>query len=761
VQRHPRPLDQTTFVYGADGSFLTAFHGEENRVLVAFREIPRVVRQAVVAIEDRRFYQHAGVDLRALIRAAYVDATSGDVVQGGSTITEQYVKNRYLGSAQTLSRKIKEAILAWQLEHRLTKNQILARYLNTVYFGAGAYGIQAAAKTYFSKPASALDLPEAAMLAGLIAAPSALEPIDHPRRARARRNVVLRVMRDVGAVSAAEASEASSAPLGLRPPASSERYPAPYFVQFVKEWFLSNPRFGTTRSEREELLYQGGLRIYTTLDPSLQSDAERAVRQILLYRRDPHAAMTVLDPRTGAIRAMVGGRDYFSRADPVAQVNLATGGTTGRQAGSAFKPFALIAALESGIPPEHVYPAPPSIRIALPSGCRAPDDPEWDVTNYDGTGSGEMTLEEATIDSVNVVYAQLVGDIGNGDPCAGARKVIEVARRLGVSPPALSRMGIGEPLEPVPASVLGAEQVNTVEMASAYGTLANMGYRVTPNAVSRVLDAHGRTIYDASPSRRLALDPPLAWVTDQILQKVVQSGTGQAANIGRPEIGKTGTAQRWRDAWFVGAIPQLSAAVWVGFPQAEVPMTAPRTRLPHVLGGTWPAQIWHVFMTNATRGAPVLDFPQPAIRYVTINVDMLRDCLPNEFTPPYLIRAVRYLLGTEPTQQCTEPTSYQPLPVPSVIGLPWQEAENVLRAAGFQWTVVTRESQQPAGTVIQQDPAADEQALQASAITIVVATPPPAPSPAPPLPGPTTTPSPESSPPPVVTSPTPTPSPAA
>ncbi len=733
VQAQARRLPQTSFLYADDGSLITTFHAEQNRVSVPFADIPKVVRDAVVAIEDQRFYEHRGIDLKALIRAAYIDATSGKIVEGGSTITEQYIKNRYLGPEQTLSRKFKEAALAWQLEHELSKDAILTRYLNTVYFGHGAYGIQAAARTYFSEPATALDLPQAALIAGLIAAPTSYDPLVHPLRALGRRNRVLAAMRDLGDISATDYFTAVQGSLALEPSKSADTYFAPYFVQFVKEWFTSNHAFGPTRADREALLYQGGVRIYTTLDPALQRDAEDAVEQVLVYRTDPYGAMTVLDPRSGEIRAMVGGRDFFSQHDPVAEVNLATGGITGRQAGSSFKPFALVAALESGIPPQQTYAAPSSIQIPLPSTCQAPGQPVWDVQNYDGSAAGTIDLETATIDSVNVVYAQLVRDLGGGDACAGAAKVVAVAKRLGVNASELSRMDVGVPLRPVPSAVLGAEQVNTVEMASAYGTLATVGYRVPPIPVTKVTDAQGRVLWRADPHPRLVVDPGIAWVTDQILQKVVQFGTGAAANIGRPAIGKTGTAQQWRDAWFVGAVPQLVAAVWVGFPRAEIPMEAPRTRLPHVLGGTWPAQIWNLFMSGATENLPVQDFAQPEVRYVTVRIDTSRGCLANQYTPPYLIRRVQYLAGTEPTERCTEPSSYQLLPVPSVLGVTVDEARAILRGAGFGVAVVAVTSDQPAGTVIGQDPPAGEEGLQSSIVTVTVsgpitASPTPAPS---------------------------------
>jgi membrane peptidoglycan carboxypeptidase len=760
AQARVQALPQTSFVYAADGSLITSFHSDQNRVSVPYGDIPKWVREAVISIEDRRFYVHRGVDLKALLRALYVDASTGRIEEGGSTITEQYIKNRYLGSERTLKRKIQEAWLAWQLEHRLTKNVILTQYLNTVYFGHGAYGIQAAAKTYFSEQATELDLPQAALLAGLVRAPSDYEPIDHPRLALERRNLVLEKMMQYGKISMRRYGRSVRAPLGLHPSIGHDRYPYPYFIQFLKSWFVSNPAFGQTRTDRENLLYQGGLRIYTTIDPTMQRYAQEAVNGVLLYKKDPYGAMTVIEPRSGEIKAMVGGRNFFSRKDPVAQVNLATGGITGRQAGSTFKPFALVAALQNGISPGRVYAAPSGITLSLPPECQARGQPVWPVTNFDGSGSGQLTVEQATIDSVNVVYAQIVRDLGSGNPCLGARKIVAVARELGVNLPSLLRAGVGTPLQAVPSAVLGAEQVNPLEMATAYSTLANVGYRVTPTPVTEVTDARGKVLYRADPDRHLVVPPPVAWVTDQILQKVVLQGTGAAANFGRPAIGKTGTSQNYHDAWFVGAVPQLAAAVWVGFPQGDIPMVAPRTRLAHVLGGTWPAQIWSLFMSKATKGMKVRTFPQPTSQYVTVLIDTSRNCLPNQFTPPYVIQPVTYLAGTQPTRRCTEPTSYQMLSVPSVVGLSQDEATSLLRNTGFNVAPIARYSNQPVGTVVEQSPVAGTQAVQSSTVTISVsagpqATPPPCPtnSPSvPPSPTRSASPSPSSGP-----SPSPTP----
>ncbi|MBI2238679.1 MAG: transglycosylase domain-containing protein, partial [Actinobacteria bacterium] len=332
-------LPQTSFLYAADRSLITALHAGENRVVVPSSRIPETVRNAVVAVEDKRFYDHKGIDLKALLRAAYVDATSGRIVEGGSTITQQYVKNTMVGTEKTLARKMKEAYLAWQLEHTLSKTQILTKYLNTVYFGGGAYGIQAAAETFFDRPATELTLAESALLAGLISAPVDYDPIAHPKRALNRRNDVLEQMLEQGMIGPPAYERASSSQIRLHLPTErAQRYFAPYFVDYFEQWFLRNPRFGASQAERYNLLFEGGLRIYTTIEPRLQRYAEEAVQEVLAYRSDPYAAMTVIDPRTGYVKAMVGGRDYFDPEDRFAKLNLATGGSTGRQAGSAFKP---------------------------------------------------------------------------------------------------------------------------------------------------------------------------------------------------------------------------------------------------------------------------------------------------------------------------------------------------------------------------------------------------------------------------------------
>ncbi len=704
-----RALAQTSFLFAADGSLITALHATEDRVVLARSEVPPHLRDAVVAIEDRRFFQHHGIDPQAVARAAYVNLSSGEVIEGGSTITQQLVKLLYVGDEETFRRKYEEAVLAWQLEDRYSKSQILTSYLNTVYFGQGAYGAQAAARTYFGVDAADLTLGRSALLAGLITAPNHFDPFIDMGAARGRRRVVLRLMREQGDITRAEAASAAREPIELRRSEARQRYAYPYFVDYLKRWFMSNPAFGDTRADRYRLLFTGGLRITATIDPDIQRAAESAVTDVLSYPRDPDAGVTVVDPRTGFVRAMVGGRDddYWANAD-AGRVNLATGaGGTGRQTGSAFKPFALIAALENGYSPETTFPAPSSIDIPLDTGG------VWHVTNASGYGYGTLTLRSATIDSVNTVYAQLIDRLSPAT-------VVDAAERLGLR--CCER--VAEPsadLSPYLSAVLGANEANTLEMATAYGTIANGGRRVDPVPIESVIDANGDIVWQAEPDPRQVIDPRVAAAGADILQDTVLYGTGAEANIGRPQIGKTGTDDQHDNAWFVGAIPQLSAAVWVGFHEGQIAMEPPRTRIT-VFGGTWPAQIWRLLMLRATVGLPELTFPSPDVGYIAAAVDVTQAtaCLPNEFTLPQNIEIREFIVGTEPTATCSEPTSLQEGIVPSVIGLDQATAIAQLHDAGFYTRIAVEASTQPAGTAIYQDPQGGTVALQTSTVTVTV-----------------------------------------
>lgn len=498
----------------------------------------------------------------------------------------------------------------------------------------------------------------------------------------------------------------------MHPGSQEDQYPYPYFVDYVKRWFLANKAFGRTYDDRYRLLFTGGLRITTTLDPGVQAAAQDAVSSVLTYPSDPDAAVTVLDPRTGFVRAMVGGRDADYWANVAAgRVNLATGsGGSGRQTGSAFKAFALVAALENGYSPDTTFPAPASITLPLPGGGT------WPVTNADGAGYGTLSLRTATEKSVNTVYAQLIQALG-------ADTVVRVATKMGLR----CCIDVGQPTEPllaVDSAVLGSNEANTLEMASAYGTLATGGQRVPPVPVESVVGPDGTILWQATPAPTQAVDPQVAAAANDILQDVVLYGTGTAANIGRPQIGKTGTDDNHDNAWFVGAVPQLSAAVWVGFHEGQIPMEPPRTRIT-VFGGTWPAQIWRLLMQKATASLAGEAFPTPEVSYVAVAVDTTQQpaCLPNAFTLPNHIDIVNFVEGTEPTKVCTSPDSLQDVLVPSVIGFDKAQASLTLQDAGFFVKAVGEPSTQPAGTVIYQNPAAGTSAQQTSVVTITIAKP--------------------------------------
>ena len=551
---------RTSVVYAADGSVLAEWHGEEDRTVVPFDEMPPHLRNAVVAIEDRRFYEHNGVDTQAIGRALSVNAAARGVEQGGSTITQQVVKVLFTDGKRTLSRKVREALLAYQLEARTDKGKVLELYLNTIYFGNGAYGVESAAKRYFSKSTSSLSLAESATLAGVIRSPSRFAPTEAPDKALQRRNLVLKEMLAQGYISPDEARQARAAPLGIVVRKEAGQV-APYFVEYVKQELIA--RLGADK------VYRGGLRVHTSLEPGLQALAEKSADQ-LAEKNDPEVALVAVRHATGEVLAMVGGRDYAEN-----QFNLAVQGR--RQPGSAFKPFVLVTALQQGVRPEHVFSAAPySVRVT---------DGIWKVQNYENKiTQGSLTLRAATNWSVNAVYARLIMKVG-------PEKVVETARK----------MGITTPLEPNPAIALGGLRtgVSPLEMASAYGTLANGGLRVRPTGIVRVTDDTGRVIYSPEPKPERVISRPTAVQASLMLHDVVEQGTGTAAKITTWAAGKTGTTQSYRDAWFVGWSGDVSTAVWVGHRVGQVPMT--KVHGIAVTGGSFPARIWRQFMLGATK----------------------------------------------------------------------------------------------------------------------------------------------------------------
>jgi penicillin-binding protein 1A len=727
---------QSSRIYSSDGQVLTTLHRTENRTVIPLDRIPKKVRDAVVAIEDKRFFEHDGVDLRAIVRAAIVNATSGEVEEGGSTITQQYVKQVIISPGETaertIERKIDEAALARQIEQELSKREILGRYLNTVYFGNGAYGIQTAARTYFAKSANQLTLAQGALLAGLIRAPSSYDPYDQPRIAKARRNTVLDRMVDQNLVPRRKAARGARAELGLRAAKDRTTYPAAYFVDYVQRLIKYDPRFkalGRTVRQRENQLLSGGLEIHTTVDLAAQDAAEDAVSTILDEETDPYGALVAIDPDTGEVKAMVGGRDFFARPkeDRFGKLNMAilseprlgdasACGTNrsvnaapgcGRQAGSSFKTFALVAALEQGAPLSRVYDAQECMTFV---GADAGED--WSPCNYEEAAYGPTTLLEATINSVNVVYAQLAFDVG-------PENVVESAHD----------MGITTELSASPSIVLGTSPVNPLNMASAYGTLATNGTHHRPVAITRIEDARGKVIYEDDSIDHEVIDPAVAYTATTALERVIQEGTGVAANIGRPAAGKTGTAQDYTDAWFAGYTPDLAAAVWVGYPAGKIGMQVycsathnaageeicrPTER--DVTGGSWPAEIWRLFMSRAMSGVPVTDFEVPEGGITTIEVDSRTGCPADESTPEEFVEEVQVADAEVVQEECVA----GPVLVPNVVGYPADEATAILQDEGFVVSQTAEDSSYPPDTVVEQSPAGGTEARAGATVTLVV-----------------------------------------
>lgn len=560
---------QTSVIYAADGSELARWRGDEERTPVPASEISKVVMDATVAIEDRRFYEHAGVDPKGVLRALKRNTEEGVIKQGGSTITQQLIKMLYTGGERTLTRKIREAIMATRAEMGYEKTEIMAGYLNMAYYGHGAYGIESAAREFFGKTVSELSLPEAAMLAGMLNSPSSYNPFTNPAPVKARRDLVLDAMVQSGLISPDQSKAARNQDLGLKPLAvetQASRYP--FFVDYVRRELET--------VVDEEVINHGGLKIYTTIDPAIQDQAESSAK-VFSSKKDPEVSIVSVRYSDGAVLAMVGGRDWKT-----SQYNLAVQGK--RQPGSAFKPFVLIPALEAGIPLEKSYSAAP-FTTPVKDGI-------WKVNNYNDSKSElTMTLRQATTWSVNTVYARLIMEIGPD-------KVVSTAKALGIS----------SEIDPDPAIALGGLKygASPLEMASAYGTMARRGKLVEPSGIVKIIDRDGKQIYAPTQSSARVFSAATGKKVGDVLHEVVTQGTGQASKIGTWSAGKTGTTQSYRDAWFVGWSNGVSTAVWMGYPKAQIDMTDIRGR--QVTGGSFPAEIWADFMSKGQTLRPLKGF---------------------------------------------------------------------------------------------------------------------------------------------------------
>ena len=614
LERRDRP--NQSMVLAADGTPIATLR-VANRTDVTYEELPAALIEAVVAAEDRSFFSHDGVDLRAIARAAVANQRAGRIVEGGSTITQQLVKYRWFPeAADDFGRKIVEAHLARQLETQMSKRQILLEYLNSIYFGAGAYGVGAASRTYFDRSPAELTLSQAALLAGLIRSPESASPYTHPEAARALRGRVLHAMTETGAITRGEERAAHATALGVRPRPSSPDVRYPWFVEHVKRTLLADPTFGPTEGERLARLYGGGLTVHTTLRPDLQDPITDAAR-VLASDDEPEVAVTVVNPHTGELLAAVSGRDFAT-----SQFDLAS--QSRRQPGSTFKTFALVAALESGWRLDDTIDS---------SGAVFPVDAgTWRVRS---ANDGPVTLRAATARSSNGAYARLALQLGG-------ERIAEEAQA----------MGIKGPVSRNPAMVLGgvSEGVSALDMASAYGTLATGGVHVPVSVVREITDRDGNVVWRPDIRPTVATDAATAWLATQALRDVIEDGTGTAARLDRPAAGKTGTVQNNTDAWFVGYTPDLVAAVWVGHPHGLKPMRNVRG-VRDVSGGTWPARIWRDVMAIAHRDIPVRDFPYPDEHAVTVLVDPITGALATKWCPA--TKEVTALPGEHPERYCT------------------------------------------------------------------------------------------------------------
>ena len=616
----------TTRVYSDTNGLLAEFF-VENRTPVRLNEVPGLLIQALIATEDRRFYGHWGLDFRGIARAMYRNARAGKIVEGGSTLTQQLAKVLFLTPERSYARKLKEMVLALKIEQRYTKREILSLYLNQIYFGSGAYGVEAAARTYFGKPARDLTISECALLAGIPRSPKYYSPFRSHESARNRRGLVLKRMVTAGIITQTQADEANHDPLPLQLPSTAKGpAPAPYFVEYIRQ--KVEERFGSS------ILYSGGLNIYTSINDAYQRYAEEAVRSGLLSmergtRKGKAAgsplqsALVALDPSSGHIVAMVGGRDFSA-----SQFNRAWQAL--RQPGSAFKPLVYAAAIERG------YSAA-DLLDDTPLTVKVDNRKTWTPDNFTHLYQGKVTIRKALAQSLNVPTVRLLSALGIPD-------VIRLARRLGIT----------SPLHPVLPLALGSSDVTLLDLTSAYAVFANNGIRLNPVSILMITDSSGRVLYanDGVPTQ--VLKPETAFLVTNLLRGVVEQGTGiRARALGRPVAGKTGTTNDYRDAWFIGYTPNLVAGVWVGYDDQRslgARATGSRAALP----------IWLEFMQKAHQDVDPVEFMVPnSILFKTI--DPRTGLLSTERCRSSLREA--FLPGTEPRRYCEEPD----LPVEEII----------------------------------------------------------------------------------------------
>ena len=565
--------DAASQFYDINGNVIYTTLSEERRIPVNIDKIPTHVQKAFIAIEDNRFYEHGGIDYRGTARAL-VSTLSGREVQGGSTITQQLAKNAFLTQERSIIRKIKEAFIAKELEHKYTKDEILSMYLNRIYFGQGAYGIESASMYYFDKHVQNLDIAEAATLAAIPKSPNYYNPFENPQESKKRQELVIDQMVKYGFINAEQAAQAKAKKMVYSTSHKVKSDPRGYFFDMISQKVIEEVG--------ADALYKGGLKIYTTLDMDMQKAAENAMRHLPSYYTDgkkltqPQMALAAVDPKTGYVKAMIGGRgqDKFNRA------TLAV-----RQPGSAFKPFVYLTAMQNGFTPASII-----------------EDKEeefakgWKPQNSDMKWHGKVSLRTALKRSFNVPTIKLAREVG-------VDKIVANAEKMGIS----TLVDSGAYSDVNLAMALGglSKGVNPLEMASAYGVLATNGLYSKPIALLKIVDREGKVLYQAKPQTKRVIDATSAYLTTNMLEDVLVSGTAGGMGIGRPAAGKTGTTDTYIDAWFVGYTPDLSTAVWVGYDNNK-----PMQRM---YGSGAPLSIWHDFMINALASTPRTSFSNPGV----------------------------------------------------------------------------------------------------------------------------------------------------
>ena len=615
---------ETTEIYASDGTVLAKLHREENRYVVPFEKISPMLQKAVIAIEDERFYQHRGIDFQGIARAAVTNITKKRVEEGGSTITQQLARNLFLTRKRSITRKIAEIVLALQIERRYTKPEILELYLNQIYWGHNAYGIESASLVYFNKHASDLNLAEASLMAGIIEGPEKLSPYKNMEGAKARQALVLSKMVELGMITEASANAAKMQPIVLSTEIPNKyKYVAPYFTTYIINQLID--KYG------EYTVYNGGLRVYTTIDLNKQRIADEVVKKFLQEEGETYnfsqAALVSLDPRTGYIRAMVGGASFeVSEFNRVWQAK--------RQPGSSFKPFIYTAAMELGVSPGYILEDSPAT-YEVPADEWNPEG-KWEPKNFDEKYRGKVTLRQALERSLNIPSVRLIDKIGVGN-------ALDVAKRMGIKSPLKRALGL----------TLGISEVTLLEMTSAYGVFANGGIRVEPTAIIKIEGARGQVIYRHTITEKRVLSKNIAAVMVDLMQGVLLRGTGVRGNIDRPAGAKTGTTEEFKDAWFIGYVPQVVTGVWVGNDNNE-PMEG-------VTEVAVSPRMWKAFMINILIDEPVIDFPKPeGLLECEICLDSGK--LPNQDCPGDRIVKATFWWNDKPTEQCTYHPTTEALP---------------------------------------------------------------------------------------------------